>query len=210
MWVSLASIGSDSLDPSSDDKDDDHNTAAGNGASIIAPFPGCQPVNNDDESQIWDRDGTTQVLSQCSDEEEVVGLYLERVLQRHLDSQAEIETQVGDDYDAAEEQAGVEFLVREVTAQERPDAGFMPPTEQAVASGVPPARQLLPHTKRGQGPVERASLSDPSTPSSPSYSPRASPDNSRPASPETEAGSSASTSYSPRASPDYSPQASPR
>ena len=192
MWVSLASMGANPLDPSSDDTD----AAAGNGASLGQPF------NNDDASQHL---ASTQKLSEscstCNDEDMAAA-------EEALKEIRQAETQVADDYDAAEEQAGVEFLEREVTAQERPNTGFMPPIEQAVASHVPPARQLLPHTKkdkRGQGPVERALLSDPATPS---YPPVASPDNSPQASPEAEAEPPAPPSYSPWASPDCSPQAS--
>ena len=123
--------------------------AAGNGASLGQPF------NNDDAA--------TQVcLSELSNDEDMAAAE-----EAALNAIWQAETQVGDDYDAAEEQAGVEFMLE---------------------SHVPPARQLLPHTKtvkRGQGPVERALLS---APASPSYSP---PD-------------------SPLASPAYSPQASPQ
>ena len=162
MWVALASVGAIPLDPSSDDTD----AAAGNGASLGQPF------NNDDGCTQKFASDTS--ISTCNDEDVAAAEEARKEIWQ-------AETQVADDYDVAEEQAGVEFLEREVAAQERPNAGFMPPIEQAVASYVPAARQLLPHTKKdkqGQGPVE---------PATPSYSPVASPDNSPQASPEAEA-----------------------
>ena len=197
----MASVsGPNPLDPSSDDNDDDRNNAAGNGASMGQPFI------EDDASQVWD--GTTQCQSQSSDDE---GMLLNSMLVAEM----QVETQVPDDYDCAAEQAGIEADELEVTAQgERLNAGFMPPIEQAVASHVPLARQLLPHAKkvkRGRGPVECALLSDPASPSAQGgwgevggRSPQASP--------EAEAEPPASPSYSPQASPEspsYSPQASP-
>ena len=124
MWVALASVGAIPLDPSSDDTD----AAAGNGASLGQPF------NNDD--------GVTQKFasestSTCNDEDVAAAEEARKEIWQ-------AETQVADDYDEAEEQAGVEFSEREVTAQECPNPGFMPPIEQAVASYVPAARLVEP------------------------------------------------------------------
>ena len=159
----LESMGVNPLDPSSD-----------YGASLGQPF------NNDDAA-------TQKFCSDCSESSNDEDM---AAAEEALDAIAQAETQVADDYDAAEEQAGVESCLT-----------FM------LESQVPPARQLLPHTKRGQGPAEHALLSDPA---SPSYSPVASPDDSRPAPPEAEAEPPASPSYSPvDSSPSYSPVDSP-
>ena len=124
----LESMGVNPLDPSSD-----------YGASLGQPF------NNDDAA-------TQKFCSDCSESSNDEDM---AAAEEALDAIAQAETQVADDYDAAEEQAGVESCLT-----------FM------LESQVPPARQLLPHTKRGQGPAEHALLSDPA---SPSYSPVASP-----------------------------------